>query len=141
MYRTTLTALVVALTAAFLGSACRAGEGGTPGTLPPPPPKEKTPWEKVGEVAVRVWRQRDKVAGRLKGRILGSLIHEGMCLKQVKQILGEAPPGSTHFLGLVGDRKYLRIHVYDDLGLLVSTTEQAGVRQVSQPVEFDPLLD
>jgi hypothetical protein len=139
------TVVMSGVTVANLGGAGRAGDGGTPGPtaadlLPPPPPKEKSPWEKVYEAAERVWRQRDKVAGRLKGRVLGCLIHKGMCLKQVEEILGENPRRLTAELDL-GAGRISRTDYDPDLGLSVMTTEQAGVSQVNRPVEFDPLLD
>jgi hypothetical protein len=85
-----LTALAVALVVAFLDGTCRAGDGGTPDegllpALPPPlPAQERTLWEQATDAADLLWMRREKIPGRLKGRVLGSLIQKGMSPKQVE---------------------------------------------------------
>jgi hypothetical protein len=111
-----------------------------PAIPPPPSPKEKTPLEKVYETAKPLWEKAVRLAGRLKGRVLGCLIHKGMSPSQVEEILGGNPRRRTAERDLGGG--WISRTDYDpDLGLSVMSTEQAGVRQVNRPVEFDPLFD
>jgi hypothetical protein len=147
MSRLTLTALAVALTAAFLGGAGRTGDGGTPDSAPPPafpprpPAQERTLWEQATDAADLLWLKREKIPGWLKGRVLGSLIQKGMTAKQVEQLLGEDPLRRT-LLVIEEPRRISRVHYYPELGLSVFTTEQAGVLQVDEPtIHFIPLLD
>jgi hypothetical protein len=144
MHRTTLTALGVALVAASLCGAGRAGDGGTPegGVLPPPPVKEKTLRETLSKVAEMLWKEPGKLAGRLKGRVLGSLIRKGMTLKQVEQLIGEDPLRLT-FLEMPFPKGCIyRGHYSPVLGLWFSTTQQAGVFLVDErPATYDQLLD
>ena len=71
--------------------------------------------------AVRInatWETLGKVAGRAKGRVLGSLVQNGMTPKQVEDTLGRA---STPFpnVGLTGSGIFASWSFYD-LGLWVS---------------------
>jgi hypothetical protein len=144
MSRTTRTTFAVALMAGFLGGASQAGEGGTPAAIPPPPApvKKKTLWERMSKVAEMLWNEPGKLAGRLKGRVLGSLIRKGMSLKEVEQLIGEDPRPLTFLEIPFGKGRINRVYYSPDLGLWFSTTEEAGVLLVDErPAEYDRLLD
>ena len=84
-----------------------------------------------------------KVALRLKGRVLGSLIRRGMTIGEVERLLGKDPfpcrsyssrnPGSISFSE--------RIVVYHDLGVIVSLAGQGEDEPRVCLVGFLPLLD
>ena len=86
-----------------------------------------------------IWDELGKVAGRLKGRVLGSLVQKGMTTEQVEQVLGR---GSYPFpaVGLVGGVIFGSMP-YRDLGLWVGYgDDKDGVLRVDK-VTFSPLFD
>jgi len=95
----------------------------------------------TGSDASPIWEQASKVALRLKGGLLGSLIQEGMTKDEVESILGK---GDKPFpTGCVAGSIVFISLSYHDLGLSVSLTcDETGVYRVGrQDVCFRPLFD
>src|SRR5262249_18322751 len=84
-----------------------------------------------------------KVALRLKGRVLGSLIRKGMTIEEVERFLGKDPfpcrSYSSRNPGSISSSE--RIVVYHDLGVIVSLAGQGEDDPRVCFVGFLPLLD
>jgi hypothetical protein len=85
------------------------------------------------------WADASNVTLRLTGRILGSLIREGMTRDEVERILGR-DDGPLPKVGMAGGILFMSLH-YEDLGMWVSLIDdENGVLRVDR-VTFRPLFD
>jgi hypothetical protein len=89
--------------------------------------------------ASSIWTKANQIAARLKGRVLGSLIREGMTSQQVEWIMGKGAFPLPHG-GVVGDILF-RSMGYSDLGVRVfligEKANSLGVDRVTFASLFD----
>ena len=87
----------------------------------PLPPLVVDAAQTVGpETVTRVVRDVQRIVRRLKGRMLGSIIQQGMTMEQVDQIVGCSPSKSFFDGGLV---RQVTDEYSDDLGLCVTYSQ------------------